>query len=129
MKLIVTNVCRLLLAVVFICSGYVKAIDPLGTQYKIGDYLEAMHLAGIVPPVVTLGVSVIMSAVEFCLGIFLLFAIRRRFASRCVLLFLLVMSRKQSVLPGLGSVMVKVSSKFPTTSQMLSSSYSWVSKL
>ena len=92
MKLIVTNVCRLLLAVVFICSGYVKAIDPLGTQYKIGDYLEAMHLAGIVPPVVTLGVSVIMSAIEFCLGIFLLFAIRRRFASRCVLLFLLVMT-------------------------------------
>ena len=86
------NVCRLLLAVTFILSGYVKAIDPLGTQYKIADYLEAMHFGGILPDFVTLGVSVVQSAVEFCLGIFLLFAIQRRLTSRLILLIMVVMT-------------------------------------
>ena len=36
--------CRLILAATFIFSGYVKAIDPLGTQYKIQDYLVALGL-------------------------------------------------------------------------------------
>ena len=38
---VITTVCRFVLAVVFIFSGFVKAIDPLGTQYKIQDYLDA----------------------------------------------------------------------------------------
>ena len=92
MKKIVVNIARLLLAVVFILSGFVKAVDPLGTQYKIADYLEAMHLGGLVPDFVTLGASVLQSAVEFCLGIFLLFAIQRRLTSRLILLIMVVMT-------------------------------------
>ena len=71
---LMVNVARMLLAVVFIFSGFVKAVDPLGTQYKIRDYLEAMHIGGLLPDVATLVASVCLSAVEFCLGIFLLFA-------------------------------------------------------
>ena len=48
-----SNVCRFLLAVVFLFSGFVKANDPLGTVYKVQDYLEAWGLqslsAGYVP--------------------------------------------------------------------------------
>ena len=40
---IAVNACRFPLALALIFSGFVKAIDPLGTQYKIGDYLEALH--------------------------------------------------------------------------------------
>jgi triosephosphate isomerase len=36
------NICRFVVALTFIFSGYVKAIDPLGTQYKISDYLQAV---------------------------------------------------------------------------------------
>ena len=44
---IITTVCRFVLAVVFIFSGFVKAIDPLGTQYKIQDYLDAFGWTGV----------------------------------------------------------------------------------
>ena len=70
------NVCRFIVALTFIFSGFVKAIDPLGTQYKINDYLQALGCEGIVPPIVTLGISVLLSAVEFYTGMMLLFAIR-----------------------------------------------------
>ncbi|MFQ7114694.1 MauE/DoxX family redox-associated membrane protein, partial [Hallella bergensis] len=81
------NVCRFVLGVVFVLSGYVKAVDPLGTQYKIQDYLTALDLYGMVPDFVTLGTSVLLSALEFSLGIFMLFAIRRRLVSKLTLLF------------------------------------------
>ena len=89
---IIINICRLLLAGTFIFSGYVKAIDPLGTQYKINDYLAAVHLAGIVPDWITLTASISISALEFSLGIFLLFAIQRRLTSKLVLGFMVVMT-------------------------------------
>ena len=92
MKKVLVNCCRILLAVVFIFSGFVKAVDPLGTQYKIEDYLTALHIGGFLPGIVTLALSVALAMTEFCLGIFLLFAIRRRFTTRMVLLFMAVMT-------------------------------------
>ena len=82
------NVGRLLVAITFILSGYVKAIDPLGTQYKIADYLQALGMAGLIPDWMTLLASVLLSTMEFSIGIFLLFAIRRRLTSK-ILLFVM----------------------------------------
>jgi len=86
------NIARLLLALTFILSGFVKAVDPLGTQYKIHDYLAAMGVAGLVPDFGTLASSVILSATEFLLGICLLFAIRRRLVSKVVVVMMMVMT-------------------------------------
>lgn len=86
------TVCRLLLAVTFILSGFVKAVDPMGTQYKIDEYLEAWGMAGVMPGFVTLTASVLLSSVEFSLGVALLFAIRRRRTSVLVLAIMAVMT-------------------------------------
>jgi len=87
-KRIAVNIARLLMAVTFILSGFVKAVDPLGTQYKIHDYLAAMGLARYVPDALTLTSSVVLSATEFILGICLLFAIRRRLVSKITLVLM-----------------------------------------
>ena len=92
MRKIAVNVCRLVLAVAFILSGFVKAVDPLGTQYKIHDYLGALGLASVVPDFLTLSASVIQSSAEFFLGICLLFAIRRRLVSLIVMILMVVMT-------------------------------------
>ena len=92
MKKLLVNACRMVLAVVFILSGFVKAVDPLGTQYKIADYLEALHLGALVPDIVTLAAAVGLAAAEFCIGIFMLFVIQRRLTSRTALAALLVMT-------------------------------------
>ena len=89
---IITNVCRLILSLTFIISGFVKAVDPLGTQYKIDDYLAAMHLAAFLPDYVTLSMSVLLSACEFTIGIMLLFAAHRRVISRLIFLIMSVMT-------------------------------------
>lgn len=91
-KKIITNVCRIVLAVIFIFSGFVKAIDPLGTQYKIDDYLTAAGLQGVVPEWGTLLASVLLSALEFVIGILVLFAIRRRVISHLAVAFMVVMT-------------------------------------
>ena len=43
-------------------------------------------------PWATLGLSVVLSALEFCLGVFLLFAIHRRMVSRITVVFMAVMT-------------------------------------
>lgn len=92
MKKVLVNIARLVLAVTLILSGFVKAVDPLGTQYKITDYLQAVHLGAYVPDFLTLGVSVLLSAFEFMIGLCLLFAIQRRLTSTIALLMMLVMT-------------------------------------
>ena len=51
-----------------------------------------MHLGQYVPDFVTLGFAVLLSALEFVLGVCLLFAIRRRMVSKLVLLLMAVMT-------------------------------------
>ena len=92
MRRVAVNIARLVLAVTLILSGFVKAVDPLGTQYKIADYLQALHLGAYAPDFLTLGVAVLLSVMEFGMGICLLFAIRRRLTTLLVLLMMIVMT-------------------------------------
>ena len=92
LRITVVNVCRFVLAATFIFSGYVKAIDPLGTLYKLKDYAAAMSLNGLLPDWVLVGVAIALGALEFALGVFMLFAVRRHVVSRITLAFMTAMT-------------------------------------
>ena len=91
LKMIV-NLCRIIVALTFIFSGFVKAIDPIGLQYKLQDYLGAVGMPGILPEWLLLIMAVLLAAVEFCMGIFMLFAIQRRLVSKLTVALMSVMT-------------------------------------
>jgi uncharacterized membrane protein YphA (DoxX/SURF4 family) len=67
---------RIILGIVFIFSGFVKAIDPLGSAYKFSDYFTAFKLGFLEFSALPLGV--ILSAFELVLGIALILGYRRK---------------------------------------------------
>ena len=91
-RIFIVNLCRMALALKFILSGYVKAIDPLGTQYKLNDYAAAMHLSEYIPDWLTLTGAIALAMTEFALGIFMLFAIRRHLVSRLMTAMMVMMT-------------------------------------
>lgn len=70
------NIARLVLALVLIASGFVKAVDPVGSMYKLQEYASAFSFT--VSDDWTLFFAIILAALEFLLGIFLVTGIYRR---------------------------------------------------
>lgn len=89
---VITLIVRILLGAVCVFSGFVKAIDPLGTAYKIEDYLNAF--GGIFAEFtwIALGGSIFLSMFEFVLGCGLLLNLRTRLLSWLSLLMMLFMT-------------------------------------
>lgn len=86
------NACRFLLGGVFIFSGFVKVVDPLGSQYKIQDYVEAFGMASWLPSSFPLLIGIILAAVEFSIGVFLFLGIRKTTAAWLALLLMAFMT-------------------------------------
>ncbi len=80
------NISRYLLAFVFIFSGFVKAIDPMGGAIKIEDYFNAFGLSALNP--IAFGLSVLLAMAEFMAGYLLLFNIQRKLSALAVLIFM-----------------------------------------
>jgi len=78
---------RMIVGAVFVFSGFVKAVDPLGFTYKIQDYLVVMSLSDLFP--LALPVAVIMVTAEFSLGVLLLLGICRKWTTRLIGLFMI----------------------------------------
>ena len=87
-----TNVSRFVLAAVFVFSGFVKANDPLGFQYKLGDYAIAFGVADWFSDAMLLFATIALAALEFTLGVYLFFGINRRLTSWVVTLLMGVMT-------------------------------------
>ena len=88
----VVNCCRFILGVTFVFSGFVKAVDPLGTCYKIQDYFTAFGILQLMPDIVPLALSVFLAVMEFGVGMHLILGIRRRATTVLALLIMLVMT-------------------------------------
>ncbi|MFH0755859.1 MAG: BT_3928 family protein [Bacteroidota bacterium] len=67
---------RIILGTVFIFSGFVKAVDPLGSAYKFSDYFDAFGLGFLRFSALPLGI--LLSAFELLLGIILILGYRRK---------------------------------------------------
>ncbi|QRX64052.1 hypothetical protein JS578_01980 [Dysgonomonadaceae bacterium zrk40] len=80
-------IARLFVGGLFTFSGIVKAVDPLGTAYKIDDYLIEMGLSELM--LLSLPLSLVMVVGEFTLGMLLLLGLYRKGTLRLILLFLL----------------------------------------
>lgn len=84
---ILVNAARVLLGLLFVFSGFVKALDPLGSTFKINDYLDAFGWVYFKD--MTLLMSFMLSALEFFLGMALLAGVYKRAVSLSTLLFML----------------------------------------
>ncbi len=67
---------RIILGIVFIFSGFVKLVDPLGSAYKFADYFNAFRLGFLEFTALPLGIF--LAAFELVLGIILILGYRRR---------------------------------------------------
>jgi len=85
------SVARTLLALTFVFSGFVKAIDPLGTTYKIEDYLKAF--GGAFTELMPLAevAAVVLIGFELVLGLCMLLNVRTQWTCWLALAFYVVM--------------------------------------
>ncbi len=91
MKIIV-RICRLLVGVLFIFSGFVKADDPLGFTYKLQEYfakdaLNMPWLNGLALPL-----AIAIPIVEMVLGLMILIGARKKITLWLLLLTILFFS-------------------------------------
>ena len=88
LKSIIILISRIFIGLIFIFSGIVKAVDPLGYTYKIIDYFVAFGF----PPMEDFSfiLAIFFSTAEFILGFGLLIGIYIRLYLYLVILFMLV---------------------------------------
>lgn len=83
---------RILFGLVFVFSGFVKAVDPLGGTYKLQDYFTAFGGVFYGFSDYALLLSVALSTIELFIGLNLVFAIQIRRTAFLALLFMLIMT-------------------------------------
>jgi uncharacterized membrane protein YphA (DoxX/SURF4 family) len=83
------SISRIILGLVFTFSGFVKAIDPLGSAYKFTDYFtEAFGLPAL--SAISLPLAILLISMEFLVGVCLLFNAKQRLASLGALIFMVI---------------------------------------
>lgn len=73
---IIRIISRIIVGLVFMFSGAVKAVDPLGSAYKFSDYFEAFHLEFLQPFALIL--AIILFTSEFIAGFSVLSGYRQK---------------------------------------------------
>ncbi|MEI6750228.1 MAG: MauE/DoxX family redox-associated membrane protein, partial [Bacteroidota bacterium] len=81
------NIIRSITGLVFMFSGFVKGIDPMGFAYRLEDYYNVYHISWLMRLALTF--SIALCTVEFVLGVMLLFKLRIRITAVLVLLMML----------------------------------------
>lgn len=87
MKKILSHFSRVSLGILFVFSGFVKSVEPLGTSIKLTDYLNSFNLEFF--NFLTPTLSVVLSAIEVLLGLMLLTSVLKKLTSLMTLIFML----------------------------------------
>ncbi len=77
---------RVIVGLIFMFSGFVKGVDPLGSAYKYHDYFVAFHLDFLSPFVLYLGI--LLCVLEFMIGLALVTGVKMRLATILVTIFM-----------------------------------------
>lgn len=77
---------RVLLGLLFIFSGFVKAVDPLGSALVFSEYFKAFGVEFLTP--FSLLAGILLSTLEFVLGVMVLLDFRKRTAAWGMFLFM-----------------------------------------
>ena len=80
-----TNMCRVVLALVLVFSGFVKAVDPKGSMYKLMEYADIFSIDAFSSDWL-LFFAIMLAAGEFLIGIFMLMGVYRKFIATVALL-------------------------------------------
>ena len=77
---------RIILGALYLFSGFVKAVDPVGGAIKISEYLEivGLHNLGYIAVIF----AILLSTIEFILGFQLFFAFKTKKATLPTMLFM-----------------------------------------
>lgn len=85
-KNIIAEVSRYILATLFLFSGFVKAVDPLGTALKVEDYFVAFRWGDFRSVAFSIAVGLIV--VEFLLGVLILMGVFKKVSRWGTLFFM-----------------------------------------
>lgn len=85
-------VCRWVVGLVFLFSSFVKGVDPMGTSFKIQEYMTAWSIGSLTfewaLPLASL-LSVVLICAEFLVGVMLIFNAYRRLSAWLLALMML----------------------------------------
>ncbi len=81
------RISQIILGLLFLFSGFVKGVDPLGTSYRVEDYFIAYGTEWMMPAAVFL--SFILNAAELVLGALLLFNVKPKITAWLVLIMMI----------------------------------------
>jgi triosephosphate isomerase len=88
LKKLITVLCQLLVGGTFLFSGLVKAIDPVGTSLKLGEYLQHFGLVGMAD--LSAALAWVLALSEFALGLLFFFGQHRKMSLLFGLLTMLI---------------------------------------
>lgn len=79
-------ICRFSFGLLFVFSGFIKAIDPIGNALKIKEYFGAFHLSSI--DFLSIPSAILLSTAEFIVGVAILKGLRIKTFSKIALWFI-----------------------------------------
>ena len=87
---LITHIARIFVGAMFVFSGFVKLVDPIGSQYKFEEYFSesVLNMEFLIP--YALPFSIVLIIAEILLGVMLLIGYKAKFTIRSLFILTLI---------------------------------------